>query len=292
MIPGVAEQCPADVSLEMFRRMCRSRYFDEQAFLASKAGHLKSLIYLSAGQESVAAAISTVMKGSWIFTQHRGHAPYLTFGGNATKLMDELIGLPSGCCGGMGGSPCIHDPDIRMIGHEGLIAEHVPIAVGAALADPGSTVVCFFGDGAVEEDYFFGALGFAATHKLKILFVCEDNDLSVLTPTTDRRSWQIQDVARSVGIRAVDITDDPWLVRHHAKELAGELPAFINCRTCRCYWHVGAGKDGPPEWDRFALVKQKLDELGLGGEAGKLETQMKEEIELLWKSRLQTLSAT
>ncbi|MBI4023332.1 MAG: hypothetical protein HY360_00020 [Verrucomicrobia bacterium] len=291
-LPGLAELCPSDLSLEMFRRMCRARHFDEQAFLASRNGWLQSLVYLSVGQESIAAAISTVMGGAWIFTQHRGHAAYLSFGGDIEKLIDELIGLPTGCCRGMGGSPCIHDPNIRMIGHEGLIAEHVPIAVGAAYASPDSPVVCFFGDGAVEEDYFFGALGFAATHNLKVLFVCEDNDLSVLTPTSDRRSWEIHEVARSFGIRAVDVADDPWLVHHHVSELSRRLPAFLNCRTCRCYWHVGAGQDGPPEWDRFNIVKQQLAGLGLENAAATIEAESKAEIERLWKSRLQTPSAT
>ena len=32
---------------------------------------------------------------------------YLAFGGDETKLVDELLGLKSGCCGGKGGSPMI-----------------------------------------------------------------------------------------------------------------------------------------------------------------------------------------
>ncbi len=290
-LPQLAETSSKENSIEMFRRMCLSRFFDEQAYQASKEGLLKSLIYLSAGQESIAAAISTVMSGSYIFTQHRGHAPYLCFGGDLEKFIDELLGLPTGCCKGMGGSPCIQDPKIRMIGHEGLIGEHVPIAVGAAYADRSSRVVCFFGDGAVEEDYFFGALGFAATHKLPILFVCEDNDLSVLTPTRDRRTWQIHDIARAFGISAIDIADDPWLVQHHAQEMSKKLPGFLNVRTCRYYWHVGAGQDGPPEWDRFALVQEKLRAMGLGARAAAVEKETKEHVESVWKRRLQTQSA-
>lgn len=287
MIAGLPEACPREVSLEMFHRICKARFFDEQAYRACEKNLLKALIYLSAGQESIAAAVSTVITDSHLFTQHRGHAPYLCFGGDPIKLIDELLGLPSGCCGGMGGSPCIQDPEIRMIGHEGLIGEHVPIAVGAALGNPEATVICFFGDGAVEEDYFLGALGFAATRKLRVLFVCEDNDLSVLTPTSDRRTWHLHDVARSFGMESVDITDDPWLIRHHTLELSKKgLPALLNCRTCRLYWHVGAGQDGVPEWDRFALVKQTLEKLGLGAEAQQIEEDSRKNTEALWKSRL------
>lgn len=292
MIPKVESTCSAEESLDMFRRICRARFFDIEAFNANKRGVVQALIYLSAGQESISAAVSTIMEGSYLFTQHRGHAPYLSFGGDMIALIDELLGLPTGCCKGMGGSPCIQDRSKKIIGHEGLIGEQVPIAVGAALGDPKATVVCFFGDGAAEEDYIFGALGFAATHRLRIMFVCEDNDLSVLTPIRDRRSWQIHEVARSMGITAVDITDDPWLVRHHTKVLSANLPAFLNCRTCRYYWHVGSGQDGDPEWDRFALVKSKLKDMGLEQQSEKIEAQVRQQVSNLWTERLRIQSAS
>lgn len=290
-ISGLAESTPPAISLDIFRKICLIRYFELQTVKAVNAKLIQCPVYLSIGQESIAAALSTVMKGAYLFTQHRGHSVYLAFGGDMTKLIDELLGLPTGCSGGMGGSPPIQDPTIRMIGHEGLIAEHVPIAVGAALGAPGEKVLCSFGDGAVEEDYFYGGIGFAATHKLSVLFVCEDNDLSVLTPTRDRRSWKIDDVSRAMGIPAVDITDDPWLVRHHALEFSKNLPGFLNVRTCRNYWHVGAGVDGPPEWDRFAMMKGKLKELGLDRKAAEIEKEMKDLTEKTWNERLQRLSA-
>ena len=290
-IPDLAKNCRQEESLEIFRRMCMIRYFEIEVAKASEKGHIYCPVYLSIGQESIASAVSMVMKGSYIFTQHRGHSAYLAFGGDPVKLMDELLGLPSGCCGGMGGSPCIQDPNIKMIGHEGLIGEHIPIAVGMALGAPGEKVACFFGDGAVEEDYTYGGLGFAATRKLPVLFICEDNDLSVLTPTKDRRTWKLDDLARSFGMESVDITDNPWLVRHHALRMINNLPALINCRTTRIRWHVGPGQDGPPEWDRFEQTKNELNALGLTKRAQEIETDARHVAEELWKERLQTLSA-
>jgi len=290
LIPGLGRSISSKESLEIFRRICLIRYFENEVGKASESGFIHCPIYLSIGQEAIAAAISTVMKGSYLFTQHRGHSVYLAFGGDPVRLMDELLGLPNGCCNGMGGSPCIQDPNIKMIGHEGLIGEHVPIAVGAALANPEETVVCFFGDGAVEEDHMYGALGFAATHNLPILFVCEDNDLSVLTPTKVRRSWNLDALTRSMGIESLDIADDPWLVRHHAEKMSQKLPALLNCRTSRVRWHVGYGTDGPPEWDRFALVKKELSDLGLCSQADEIESEMKNFAEDLWEKRLQKLS--
>ena len=88
-----------------------------------------ALLYLSLGQESVSASVSEVFKNSYVLAQHRGHGPYLSFGGDPIKLTDELLGLKTGCCGGKGGSPMIHDFK-KIIGHAGLIGDHVPVATG------------------------------------------------------------------------------------------------------------------------------------------------------------------
>lgn len=282
LIPGLSSSFSPELSREIFRRMCLIRYFDLEVARAYKEGVISCPIYLSIGQEAIASAVSVVISGYYIFGQHRGHSVYLAFGGDQIKLRDELLGKPTGCNKGIGGSPMIQDQNIKMIGHHGLIGENVPIAVGYALGS-GQNTVCFFGDAAAEEDYMFAAMGFAITHKLPILFVCEDNDLAVLTRTEVRRNWEAADVAGGFGIPSVDITDDPWLIARHTKELCQNLPAFINCRTCRHYWHMGAGIDEPPEWDRFALVKQELRRLGI--EAEKVEETTREYIKGLWKPK-------
>lgn len=283
-ISSLANEFSPQISLEIFRRICFVRYFELKAAQVYKDGLIHSPIYLSVGQESIAAAISMVISGYVIFAQHRAHATYLAFGGDPVKLIDELLGRPTGCTGGRGGSPMIQEPNIKMIGHHGLIGENVPLAVGYALGSKQNTV-CFFGDAAAEEDYVFGSMGFASTHKLPVLFVCEDNDLSILTPTDVRRNWEIADVAAALKMPAVDITDDPWLIAFQTKELVKNLPAFINCRTCRHLWHAGAGIDGPPEWDRLALLKETL--MALGIDYKDTENQTKLYVENLWEKQLQ-----
>ena len=62
-----------------------------------------------------------------------------------------------------------------------LLVKSISVGVGAALGN-GEKTLCFFGDGAAEEDYALTAYGFAATHKLPVLFICTDNNLSVLSP--------------------------------------------------------------------------------------------------------------
>lgn len=273
-----------DAALEIFRRICRTRFFEEGLVRAVKDGFVTAPVYLSAGQESIAAALSVALPRPIIFAQHRCHGVYLSYGGDPVKLRDELMGLPTGTSGGRAGSNCVqcHDDGVTMHGHHGLIGENVPLAVGYALAS-GDTTLAIFGDGAAEEDYVLSSLGFAATHRLPVLFVCEDNNLSILTTVDTRRSWKVSKVASSFGIGSEDLSDDPWTIYLKARELAKRTPALMNIYTCRANWHVGVGTDGPVEWDRFSEVKVTLSGAGLKDKALGIEDAERLSMEKVWE---------
>jgi len=281
--------CHAEFSeaetLMMYRRASLCRYFETYLRDLMESRDMGMPIYLSLGQEYLAAALSVAFPGCSIFGQHRGHSFYLSYGGDIHKLIDELLMKDTGCCQGMGGSACIADPNIQMYGHSGLLGDQVPIAVGAALGGH-SKVLSIAGDAAAEEDYVLGAIGFAATHKLPVLFVCEDNDLSILTPVNVRRSWKITDVATSFGMAAIDIADDPWTVMQTVREIQ-TLPYYMNVMVCRKLWHAGPGNDGPPEWDRHELVLKKMRDLHLDKKVQEIDGEIKSYVESTWREHLQ-----
>lgn len=286
LIPGIAGAFSDDYARKLFAQICFNRYFEFEVKKAYDRGLMKLPIYLSVGQEHIPAAIASVFSDCLIFAQHRAHSVYLSFGGDPRQLIDELLQRPTGCARGMGGSASIHSPKIGMFGHSGLMGDQVPIAVGAALG-AGKPVLTVMGDASAEEDYIYGALGFAVTKKLPVLFICEDNDLSILTRTPVRRSWTLCGLARGLRLPAVDVTDDPWLIAHHVKELSQQLPAVLNIRTCRGLWHAGSGCDGPPEWNRFALIKETMKSLGLEKDLVAIESDTERTVQDLWAGQLQ-----
>ena len=152
-----------------------------------------------------------------------------------------------------------------------------------------SKIVCIFGDGAAEEDFVLAALADAASKKLNILFICEDNDLSVLTPTKDRRSWNISNLTKSMGMQSVDIADNPWVINYWVEKFKNKLPALINIRTCRDTWHVVSGRDNNLEWDRYELTKNSLINLGMASQVFKIEKKYQQWSKKLWQKRLQKL---
>lgn len=242
-----------ELLIDIYKRASICRYFENKVGSLVKSGKINYVpVYLSLGQEYIPATICSML--DWrIFPQHRGHSWYLSCGAPIDALVSELLQLPDGCCGGMGGSASIQWFP-KLVGHSGLLGDQVPIAVGAAHATGDKTIVVM-GDAAVEEDYVLASFGFAASKKCPVLFVVEDNDLSILTNKEVRRSWDIS-VAQSFGIDTVSISDDPIEIIECLQDI--KLPMVLNISTCRHLWHAGYGIDGDPKWNRHELFKSYL----------------------------------
>lgn len=289
---NISGEFDREITLRMWRKMCESRYF-ELAFkkFVEETGNsiVKIPFYLSVGQESVSAALSIVFPEAILFPQHRCHDIYLAWGGDPEALADELIHFSSGCAGGKGGSASIHIPG-KMIGHDGFMGTQVRDCVGRALQSK-QACIAFMGDASAEEGYVLGAEGLAASRHAPILFVCLDNNLSILTKVKTRRSWTTENVAKSFGMESIEMTDDPWLIMQQFKNLR-KFPAYFNIYVCRELWHAGTGKDNEPEWNRFELVKEELDRIGLCAIAGKIELDVKARMNGIWNRRLKEFRKT
>lgn len=268
--------------LEVFKTASKCRNFENYVYKMIEQKIIKFPTYMSAGQEYISATIATVLKhrAPLIFAQHRGHSWYLSFGGDITELVDELLGRSTGCANGMGGSASIHGPEINMYGHDGLMGSQVPIAVGAAYSSQRPTITVM-GDASAEEDYVFGALGWASTKKLPMLFIVEDNNLSILTEKRVRRNWEMDDVANAFQMKGLQTSDDPLELRASLED-AFDGPKLLNVNTNRLYWHSGAGKDSEDTFDRY---QTEMDDLG--DEAKEIHEKTKLKIEKVWVNQLE-----
>ena len=272
--------------INVFKRASFCRNFENYVFNGIQKKLFKFPIYLSAGQEYISATIAQVMRDSGIepsiFIQHRGHSTYLAHDAPPTQLIDELLGRKSGCAYGMGGSASIHSKEKKIFGHDGLMGSQAPIAVGHCYVSREPTIV-HLGDASAEEDYVLGALGWASTKNLPMLFVVEDNNLSILTEKRVRRNWEMHDVAKAFNMRGMDVDDHPL---HLKKAMEGVFdgPMLLNVNTHRKYWHSGAGIDDENIFDRYEDEKRFL-----GDAAVQIDEEMKDKVEKLWQQQLETL---
>lgn len=263
----------------VFRKVSLCRHFELKVYEMLEKKEITCPTYLSLGQELIPATIATLCEEQnikpLIFAQHRCHSTYLSFGGDPVLLMKELLGRKDGLNGGKGGSASISSKEITMFGHSGFMGDQVPIAIGACFALKKPTV-CFFGDGAGEEDYVLGSLGWASTKQLPILFVCEDNDRSILTKKEVRRSWCLADVAKGFGLTSIECEDAPYIMRQHLNEMF-KKPMLLNVNTTRNCWHAGSGKDDPNAFDRLEQVSKNLEG------SGKISQEEHKKVEEVWK---------
>jgi len=234
-------------------------------------------MYLGVGQEHIAATLSELLYGWMVFPQHRSHSYNLSFGISAKSMVKELLGRKDGCDRGMGGSSSMSSKKHKIYGHSGLLGDQIPIATGAAHASNNKTL-CVTGDASVEECYALSSFGYAATKQVPILYVCEDNDLSILTPKNVRRSWHVVDVAHSFGLDSYDIEDDIVSIYKTVKKIT--LPGLININTCRHLWHAGSGCDGPPKYNRFEQIKEEFSNQI---DINVVENEAKKEMSELWQ---------
>src|ERR1700722_19944440 len=173
-----------------YRTMARIRAFEEAAEQALKDGHVKGAIHLSIGQEAVASGACVHLERSdLITTTHRGHGHTIAKGADVVAMFGELFGRANGTCQGKGGSMHIADFSIGMLGANGVVGAGIEIAAGAALSsairESGQVVVCFFGEGAINQGILLECGNMAALWKLPLVLVCENNQFSMSTRPDD-----------------------------------------------------------------------------------------------------------
>jgi len=250
----------AERALALYRTMARIRAFEDAAEQASLGGvaafgatlakaKVRGPLHLSTGQEAVAAGVCAHLRKTDLLTStHRGHGHTIAKGAALDRMMAELFGRATGTNRGKGGSMHIADFSVGMLGANGVVADGIPIAVGAAhalrLRGTDDVVCCFFGDGAINRGPFLEGLNWAAVRSLPILFVCEDNRWAATTES-DSMTAGAGALARAEAIgvpgASADGNDvfDVWRTAGALlREVRKGAPRMLHAVTYRVKGHV------------------------------------------------------
>lgn len=236
--------------------MLRIRMVEEAIAEHYPEQEMRCPVHLSIGQEAAAVGVCAALeRRDWVFSGHRNHAHYLAKGGDLRRMLAEIYGKATGCCGGKGGSMHLTDRDAGFIGATPIVGSTVPIAVGAALTarmqQSDRVVVIFFGDGAMETGVVHESLNFAVLKALPVLFVCENNLYSVYSPLAVRQPVQrtIAQLAGGHGIPVFSVDGNDveavYRITQQAVETirAGAGPVFLDLPTYRWREHCGPNYD-------------------------------------------------
>lgn len=276
--------------LDAYRRMSFIRSFEDAALRLTKGDDalIVGSAHFCAGQEAVpVGAIAALRADDQVVATYRGHGWALESGIEARALLAELCHKAGGINGGRSGSALVMAPEQRFLGENSIVGAGLPIACGAALASvsEGSdrVVVVSFGDGAMSQGAAHEALVFAASRQLPVVFICENNGWSEMTPTSSIvKVPRLARRALGYGIQGVTIDGtDPQAVRNSVAEAAararsGEGPALIECVLPRLWGHYNRDiehyrpkedRKSAKEKDPLLLLRERLVGQGLAATA-------------------------
>lgn len=232
----------------MYESMQRQRRFEERAAQQYQKGKFGGFLHLYIGQEAVSTgSIQALNDDDDIITAYRDHGHALARGATSNECMAELFGKATGLSKGKGGSMHFFKLEKHMWGGHAIVGAHIPLAAGMAMANKyngnGRVVVCYFGDGAIDQGSVNETFNMAQLWKLPVIFVVENNGYSMGTAVERHSATELHKRACGYDMKS-DVVNgmDAFSVYEKFKEVAADvrensLPWFLEVRTYRYRGH-------------------------------------------------------
>ena len=275
--------------LGLLRQMMLIRRFEEKSAEMYARGRIAGFLHLYIGQEAVGVgAMAAVGPEDYVVTHYRDHGQALARGLDPNAIMAELFGRTTGVSKGRGGSMHLFDVSKHFMGGYAIVGGHLPLSCGLALASKqlknGRIVLCFFGDGAVNQGEFHEALNLAAVWRLPVVFLCENNlygmgtDIRRVSAEAEvyRRACAYNIPAEQVdGMDVLAVRDVARKAVQHTRD--GKGPYFVEAVTYRFRGHSMADpefyrtKEEVQQWrtrDPIPLFERQLRDWDLIDDAG------------------------
>ena len=151
------------VLLDLHRRMVRIRRFEEEAGRLMETGRIPGSCTSTSARRRSPSGVMAHLRRRGPGHQHppRPRPPHRQGRRPQADVSPSCYGKATGYCRGKGGSMHICDPELGMLGANGIVGAGPPIATGAAFSakyrGTDNVAVAFFGDGASNEGTFHEA---------------------------------------------------------------------------------------------------------------------------------------
>ncbi|MEA1015358.1 thiamine pyrophosphate-dependent dehydrogenase E1 component subunit alpha [Sphingosinicella sp. LY1275] len=242
--------------LHAYRIMERAILLEQAVLRLIEEGSARLLLHSGRGQEAIGTgACAALRDDDMLFYSHRGLTQLLAKGMAPGKLLGDFLGRVDGATGGLGAG-IVHavDPSIGLMGSSGTLGGGFVLSAGAALGarklGDDRVSVHIFGEGSANRGTFHEAANAAALWKLPMVWLCENNGLSVSVAHRDATSVEdVADRAAAYGMpsRIVDGQDVEAVFDAVSEAVArarsGEGPTLIEAKTLRFRGHY----EGDPQ---------------------------------------------
>ena len=237
--------------LELYRAILLPRMIEEKMLNLLRQGKL-SKWFSGIGQEAIAVGVASALRDDdFILPMHRNLGVFTTRGFDLLKLFRQLFGKDGGWTKGRDRTFHFGALDHRIVGMISHLGAMLPVADGLALAaqlrGDDRVAATFTGDGSTSEGDFHEAVNLAAVWKLPVLFIVENNQYGLSTPTSEQYACEnIADKAVGYGIEGVIVDGNDLLAVHDAvsaaaaRARAGRGPTLLEFKTFRMRGHEEA----------------------------------------------------
>ena len=237
--------------LEFYKRLLLPRLIEEKMLIYLRQGKI-SKWFSGYGQEAVSVGTALAMdRDEYMLTMHRNLGVFTTRDVPLKRLFAQFQGKAEGFTKGRDRSFHFGSQEHRIVGMISHLGPQLGIADGIALSElleetKRSTLV-FSGDGGASEGDFHEALNVAAAWNLPVIFVVENNQWGLSTPSKEQFKFEsFVDKGPGYGMNASKVDGNNILdVYHEVQRIRKEIavnpqPHLLECNTFRIRGHEEA----------------------------------------------------
>jgi len=235
----------------LHRALLLPRVIEEKALVLLRQGRL-SKWFSGIGQEAIAVGVTAALRSNdWILPMHRNLGVWTTRSVDMLTHFRQLFGRSGGFTDGRDRTFHFGLPEKSLVGMISHLGAMLPVACGLGLASQlkrsDRVAATFTGDGSTSEGDFHEALNLAAVWKLPVLFVIENNQYGLSTPTREQYACaRLSDRALGYGMPGETVDGNDILAVYEAVSTAadrarsGNGPTLLEFETFRMRGHEEA----------------------------------------------------
>ncbi len=286
----------------LYEKMIYPRLIEEKMLILIRQGKV-SKWFSGVGQEAISVGCAAALHDDeFIFTMHRNLGVFTTRQLPLDRLFLQWQGKAGGFTNGRDRSFHFGSKAHHIVGMISHLGPQLSLAAGVALAhkirQEGKVSLAFTGDGATSQGEFHEALNVAAVWQLPVIFVIENNQYGLSTPTNEQYACKdLVDKAVGYGMKGVVVDGNNILdVYNTIAGLAAEMranpqPVLIECKTFRVRGHeeasgtkyvpddlqkIWAERDPIDNFERYLLENQLITEGGIEALKKRLKNNINE----------------
>ncbi|GAC1511275.1 MAG: pyruvate dehydrogenase (acetyl-transferring) E1 component subunit alpha [Chloroflexota bacterium] len=237
-----------DELLSMLRMMVLIRHFEDKTYEMYTRARIGGYCHMNHGEEAtIVGSISSLRQQDWIVSYYREHGHILARGSDPRRVMAELFGRQDGVSHGRGGSMHLFDAQRRFMGGYGIVAGHMPLALGVGYSSKyrkaDEVTLCLTGEGAMANGASHEMLNMVGIYRLPVITLIVNNQYGMGTKVEESAAnpelWKRGDMYGHVGVQVdgMDVMAMKRATEDAMKRAAHGEPTLIDAITYRYRGH-------------------------------------------------------